>query len=324
MHILLTGGTGFFGRAFLDYVICRLHALPPLSVTVLSRNVEIFLLRYPRFRNHQWLNFIQADILEPASLPRSSCFSHVVHAATEATRSGELDFRRQYFEIVDGTRNILELAHTTNAKRFLLISSGAAYGPQPSDLSSMSEDWPGSPDLTDPANAYGLGKRAAEHMCALFKDSYGINYSIARCFAFIGPALPLNAHYAIGNFIRDALDNRDISVSGNGSPLRSYLEQTDLSHWLFTLLMDGANTEMYNVGSDVSICIKDLAILVRDLIAPSRSVHILGKEAPKDSKPSIYVPNIDKAKKEFGLSVTTSLRDAICLTAKYHRRGELR
>jgi len=73
---------------------------------------------------------------------------------------------------------------------------------------------------------------------------------VARCFAFVGADLPLNVHFAIGNFIRDALTADALTVSGDGTPLRTYLDQSDLAHWLFTMLERGRSGEDYNVSSD--------------------------------------------------------------------------
>ncbi len=133
---------------------------------------------------------------------------------------------------------------------------------------------------------------------------------IARCFAFVGPDLPLNAHFAIGNFIRDALTADAFTVAGDGTPLRTFLNQTDLAHWLFTLLKSGRSGEAYNVGSDEVISIADLAHLVRDVLAPEKPVHILGKPDPGVSH-NRYVPDISKAQQQLGLSVTVPLAEAI-------------
>jgi UDP-glucuronate decarboxylase len=192
----------------------------------------------------------------------------------------------------------------------LLTISGAIYGPQPTDLAAIPEDWPGSPPLADPSTAYGQGKRAAEHLCALFAHQHGLETVVARCFAFVGPDLPLNVHFAIGNFIRDALTAKSITVAGDGTALRTYLHQSDLAHWLFTLLERGRPGEAYNVGSDEVISIADLAHLVRDVLAPEKPVHILGKPDAGASR-SRYVPDIRKAQQELGLSVTVPLAEAI-------------
>jgi dTDP-glucose 4,6-dehydratase len=234
----------------------------------------------------------------------------VIHAATEAALSGELAQLDQFIQIVDGTRNILDLAVATGARRFLLTSSGAIYGPQPADLAAIPEDWPGSPVLAEPSTAYGQAKRAAEHLCALVGEQHGLETVVARCFAFVGPDLPLNVHFAIGNFICDALTADAITVAGDGTPLRTYLDQSDLAHWLFTLLELGRPGQAYNVGSDEVISIADLAHLVRDILAPDTPVRILGQPDPGAAR-NRYVPDISKARQQLGLSVTVPIVDAI-------------
>lgn len=307
--ILLTGGTGFFGKALLRYCL-SLGNSSTTKITVLSRNPENFLSAFPEFCSHQTITFLKGDIQQRDSLPWGYSFTHIVHAATETTFGQSLTPLQRYDQIVDGTRNILDLAIATGARRFLLTSSGAIYGPQPSDLSSISETWAVSPPLADSTTTYGQAKRSAEHLCALYREAHGIEPVIARCFAFVGNDLPLNAHFAIGNFIRDAFLTDAITVSGDGTPLRSYLHQLDLAHWLFTLLEHGRSGEAYNVGSDEAISIAELAHLVCDVLAPEKPVHILGKPDPGVSR-NRYVPDIRKAQQQLGLSVTVPLADAI-------------
>lgn len=314
LKFLVTGGTGFFGKALLRHYLSQ-EFVASSEIVVLSRNPNIFLASYPEFSGHSSISFLQGDIQQRDSLPWGNSYTHVLHAATESTIGPSLTPLQRYDQIVEGTRNILDLAVATGARRFLLTSSGAIYGPQPADLASIREDWPGSPPIAEASTAYGQAKRAAEHLCALFSNQYELETVIARCFAFVGADLPLNVHYAIGNFIRDALTADALTVSGDGSPLRTYLHQSDLAHWLFTLLEHGRPGQAYNVGSDEVISIAALAYLVRDLLAPDKPVHILGQ--PGAARNS-YVPDICKIKHDLGLLVTIPLAQAI------HHAGEIK
>jgi UDP-glucuronate decarboxylase len=200
-------------------------------------------------------------------------------------------------------------------QRLLLTSSGGVYGAQPTDMDQIPEDYLGIPDPTLPANAYSVGKRAAEHLCALYSDSFGLDTVVARCFAFVGPDLPLNVHFAIGNFIRDALYGEEIVVGGDGTPVRSYLFQEDLADWLMVMLQQGRSGRVYNLGSDEAISIAELAYLVRDLVAPGKPVRIMNQPDPMHKK-NRYVPSVARARSELGLSVQVGLERAIKETVK--------
>jgi dTDP-glucose 4,6-dehydratase len=243
----------------------------------------------------------------------------VIHAAGGTTIGSKLTQLQLYNHIVDGTKNILDLAISTGSRRFLLTSSGAIYGPQPTDLEAIPEDWSGSPTLADPSTAYGQAKRAAEHLCALLGEQHGLETVVARCFAFVGPDLPLKAQYAVGNFIQDALSADVITVSGDGTPLRTYLDQRDLAHWLLTLLERGRSGEAYNVGADEVISIADLAYLVRNVLAPEKSVQILGKPDPSAAR-NRYIPDIRKTQQELGLGITIPLADSIRRSGEAHQQ----
>lgn len=305
-HLLLTGGTGFFGLALLRY-LKELGERAP-SVTVLSRDPSRFSEAYSDLASR--VTWWKGDILVPSSLPSNMRFSHILHAATDSTLGPQLSLLERYQQIVDGTRNILELTVATGANRFLLTSSGGVYGPQPRAMDYMSETYLGMPDPMVPQNVYSVAKRCAEHLCALYEERYGIQTVIARCFAFVGRDLPLDAHFAIGNFIRDALAASQITVGGDGSPIRSYMDQRDLAEWLMALLENGRSGQAYNVGSDVAISIGELAYLVRDTLAPGKPVHIEGKTINQNFR-NKYVPSITKAKSELGLNLRYSLQESI-------------
>lgn len=310
-RIFLTGGTGFFGRALLRFWLEQfIQGRYVPEVLLLARNPSVFLQSYPEFLHQPWLRFHSGDILDPGTLPNDRTFTHVLHAAADSTYGSKLDLLLRYDQIVLGTRNLLNFAVTTNAKRFLFTSSGGVYGAQPTDMEKIPEDYNGMPDPLDPANTYSVAKRTAEHLCSLYRERYGLETVIARCFAFVGQDLPLDVHFAIGNFIRDALGADAITVSGDGTPLRSYLDQRDLAIWLLTLLNKGQGGRAYNVGSDKAISIADLAHLVRDILSPQKAVHILGRAGVNGLR-SRYIPDITRARSELSLEVTISLDHAI-------------
>ncbi len=315
MRIFLTGGTGFFGRALLRFWMQRAQEgelLP--TITAISRTPEDFFIRYPEFAGLKWFSLHKGDILAPETFPPTEKYTHVLHAATQTFRETSTRALDYYEEITNGTRNVLDFAVSCGARRFLLTSSGAVYGPQPPALTHIPEDYSGAPNPLDPANAYGLGKRMSEHLCTLYQDAYGIETVSARCFAFVGPDMPLNTYLALGNFIRDALWGDEIIVSGNGMPVRSYLYQDNLAQWLLALLVRGAPGRAYNVGSEEAISIADLARLTRDIISPDKPVRILGQKSA-DGPRNLYVPDLTRIQRELGLEVSTSLRQAIAKTA---------
>jgi dTDP-glucose 4,6-dehydratase len=145
----------------------------------------------------------------------------------------------------------------------------------------------------------------------------GLEVSIARCFAFIGPHLPLDRHFAIGNFLRDALRGQPIAVQGDGRPYRSYMYAADLAVWLWTILVRGANCRAYNVGSEQAISIRDLAHEVAASVGGTVRMPEL-KPSNSTYPQSRYVPNTRRAADELGLTIETDLRAAVARTFAWH------
>lgn len=311
MKLLVTGGTGFFGRALLRrWIDDEKYGTSLPEVTVLTRSPESFLVTYPEFFGKEWLSFHKGNILDYTSLPHNKTFTHIMHGATESTIGPSLQALQRYDEIVNGTRNILDYAVKNNVKRVLLTSSGGVYGPQPETLGEIPESYMGIPDPLDPRSAYSMAKRASEHLCCLYNDRYGVESVVARCFAFVGQDLPLNVHFAIGNFIHDALYNQQINVSGDGTPIRSYMNQADLARWLLCILDKGVPGNAYNVGSDQPISIANLAYLVRDTLSPDKRVVFRNSLNGFEGR-NLYIPDISKAYTDMNLRLEFSLQDSL-------------
>ena len=311
MKLLVTGGTGFFGRALLrSWLRDEVCGVRVPEVTIVTRSPNSFVELYPEFSSKSWLTLHKSNILDYQSLPVDDFFTHILHAATESTVGPALPALQRYDEIINGTRNILDYAVKNNVKRVLLTSSGGVYGPQPGRLRKIPESYLGIPDPLDPLSAYSLGKRAAEHLCSLYNYHFGLESVIARCFAFVGKDLPLNVHFAIGNFIHDALYNQQINVAGDGTPVRSYMNQADLARWLLCILDKGVPGRAYNVGSDQAISISDLARLVSDRLSPDKPVINKDVQCTYQGR-NVYIPDISRAKTELGLELTISLQESI-------------
>ena len=316
-RIFITGGTGFFGCWLLESLIWANDKLGlNAEVVVLTRNYDAFRKKAPHLANHPSIQFIIGDVTS-FNFPEGN-FSYVIHAATEASaKLNEENPLLMFDTIVQGTRHTLEFAKLCQAKKFLLTSSGAVYGKQPSALTHIPEDYIGAPDPTHAPSAYGEGKRAAEMLCTLYGKQYGFEVKIARCFAFVGPYLPLDTHFAIGNFIRDGLQGGPILVNGDGTPYRSYLYAADLAVWLWTILLKGRSCYPYNVGSDVDITISNVARLVGSVFQPPIEVVIAKK--PSGEKPGQrYVPLTTRAFSELGLKPIIALEEAIQRTKSWN------
>ena len=312
-RVLITGGTGFFGSWMVETFV---HASARLRLdaraVVLARHASSLRSRAPHLAENPAIELFDADVR--GSCAPDGAFSHVVHAATAASAQLNDQQPLEMAEVIlDGTRRMLELAARSGAPRFLFVSSGAVYGPQ-ADLSHLREDHAGGPDPMNPRNAYAEAKRLAELWCVATLPTV-----VARPFAFVGPGLPLDAHFAIGNFIADGLAGRRICVKGDGTTVRSYLYATDLATWLWTLLFRGASGRAYNVGSEEAVSIRELATLVGAHF--SVPVEILQSPAP-GKRPDRYVPSTQRAREELGLTQRVSLPEAIRRTARWHAAGQ--
>ena len=316
-RIFITGGTGFFGCWLLESFVWANTQLKLNAIAVvLTRSNVQFAKKCPHLFSEPSLTFHEGDVKDFKFPPGD--FSHVIHAATEASVSlNKNNPQLMYDTIVQGTKHTLEFARQCGARRFLFTSSGAVYGKQPSHISHISEDY--VDHATNPReieSAYASGKGKAEELCIQYAEQFNLDVKVARCFAFVGPYLPLNTHFAIGNFIRDALNGQSIIVKSDGAPFRSYLYAADLAIWLWTILFHGKTMHPYNVGSDELITIKDLACMVANNCEPKMEVHI--EQAFSAQLPERYVPDISRARSELNLKPQIGLKQAIKLTMDWY------
>lgn len=316
-RLFLTGGTGFFG-CWLVESFCHVNSVFGLGahLTILTRDPAAFAQKCPHLASDASVDFLVGDVRNFV-FPDGE-FRFVIHAATEASAKQAVEAPLDMLStIIDGTERTLQFAATHGAQKFLLTSSGAVYGLQPSDISHVPETYSGAPDPLQTASLYGEGKRLAELLCAVYGADTGLECKIARCWAFCGPYLPLDRHFAIGNFIGDALAGRPIQIRGDGTPRRSYLYAADLAIWLWTILFRAPALVPFNVGSEADVSILELARTVVRVLALDSKIHVAESAVPGRA-PARYVPGVNRAQELLGLRARVDLEDAIRRTADWY------
>lgn len=314
-RLFITGGTGFCGSWLLESLTYAIDQLDlNTSAVVLTRDPDAFREHMPHLAGHRAVALHQGDV-RTFAFPAGR-FSHIIHGATT---SGSPEAPRLLLDtIVRGTQRSLAFARRCGAQRFLLTSSGAVYGRQPPNVTHVTEASPGAPDLTNLRSAYGEGKRVAELLCSFYASEFGLQATIARCFAFVGPYLPLHTHFAVGNFIADGLAGGPIRVQGDGTPYRSYLYAADLVVWLWTILLRGTACRPYNVGSEAAVTIRELAKVVAEVSGPGLPI-VVARPSSGDQPAERYVPSTQRAQQELGLKMHVDLSESLRRTVAWHR-----
>lgn len=305
-RLLVIGGSGFFGKSILDsYRRGALNHFGITAITVMARNAEKLLSEAPDLLSDS-ISLLNADISTCNSLPFSDI---VIHAATSTDERNYITCaQEERANIKAGINNFCKLApQFCKDAQIIYISSGAAYGQQPAGIEQVSEEFSlGSIDQLAPQKRdYAAAKRDGEEAIASL-GGLGLRISIARCFSFVGPYLPLDQHFAIGNFIRDGLRGDMIRVNSRSTVYRSYLHSDDLVQWLIRIgQMASSACPIFNVGSDEAISIQDLAKKIAsyfevDVRFPQIDSALVDR----------YVPSIEKAR-AIGCDIKLHLDDAI-------------
>ena len=297
-RLFITGGTGFFGKWLLGALALANDEIElGMHLAVLSRDPARFLEQHPEAEGK--FHFQRGDVTDFA-LPPGRC-DYLIHGATDSsaiTTQAQEEGRAR--AMIEGTRRMIELARHGHARRLLNISSGAVYGAASGKRSGARED-----DPITPVTTYGRAKREAELLCA----ESGVEHTTVRPFAFLGPHLPLDAHYAAGNFLRDAQRGGPIEARGDGTALRSYLYPSDLIIWVLRLLVRGTGGRTCNIGSDEVVSTRELAERIAAARRPRPQVVV--QAALPQGPQNIYLPDLTRARSEFGLEILVPLDDAV-------------
>lgn len=314
-HIYITGGTGYVGKNLLESIVWANSRLgTKIRATILSRDPQAIRQSESALVDRPEFTLVAGDVRTFSSIDQR--FDAVIHAATPASAALNIEQPLEMLDtIIDGGRNTLAIASKSGAIPFLFTSSGAVYGPQASTLSHQPEDTLQGPDQLSIRSAYAEGKRVAELQCALHSGVTGLHVKIARIYAQIGPHLPLDRHFAAGNFLGNAIAGAPITLHGDGSTIRSYLYATEMTVWLWAILARGTDLRAYNVGSEEAVSTKELADRIAGAVSPQPDVRVLGK--PDGTPIDRYVPSTARIRGELGVEQRIKLHEAIERSLKF-------
>ncbi|MFI5245238.1 MAG: NAD-dependent epimerase/dehydratase family protein [Gemmatimonadales bacterium] len=312
--MVITGATGFVGTHMLESVRhARERTGADVRVVAPARDPAKLHERLPWTKDAAWLEVPRGDVRD--FMMPAGVVDLVIHSANTASPAEIAATPKEVARmVVDGSTRIHELAAAAGARRMLQVSSGSVSGAHHTPSSPIAEDDPGAPQGAGPAEQLARAKRDAERALLLAAKQRGPEIVVARGFALCGPWLPLDSAFAFGNFVGAALRGEPIVVSGDGTPVRSYLYSSDMVTWLWTILLKGASGRAYNVGSAREVTIGELAHRVAALLGGS--VAIAGAPVP-GARAHWHVPSTERVRAELGLEETVPLNDAIVRSAEW-------
>lgn len=318
-EIIVFGGTGFLGKNLLEVLIYinKRYQLE-LNISVTSRNPEQFIKDYPNIGIE--VNLIKLDILsKPETWSINQIFDICIHSACPTTETTVVENDKlMYQTIIEGTNNILNFCNKNLKEKFIYLSSGAIYGKHSPSEQGFDENFNFQVlEEQHITHDYRNGKRESEKNIINFFNNHQANASIVRCFSFIGPYLPLDSYFAIGNFINNALKGGDIIIKSDGKAIRSYLYTVDAAIYIIKMMIHSQDSvEIYNLGASKTMNLKEIAELIKNLINRKISISILGSEIRQSSQ-SIYYPNMDFTRNNLKIDLETSIETSIKNTINF-------
>lgn len=312
--ILITGGTGFIGKwLVLTFNQLNKKFKSNIKIFVLTRNKSKFLRNYPEFKKIKSVFFIEGNILNFKN--KNHDIDYIIHAGSDL-KVEKKDQGKYLKELSIGSKKIFEINNKKSKAKTLFLSTGSVYKDN-STFRKISETKSFLPSKFLIDNIYSLGKSLAEIFAKLFIKYQNKNIVIVRGFSFIGPYQQFERGFAITDFIKTSLRNKDIYINDGDKVFRSYLYIADLIVWLLYILVKGKTGEVFNVGSDKEI---NLTKLSKKIVKRNNSKSkVFVNNTSKNKKINFYVPDVNKAKKKFKLKVWNNLNHSIDKTTTWFK-----
>jgi len=309
-RVLVTGGCGFLGQHICRRLLADGHEVICLDNYFTSQRTNISdMIGNPRFE------LVRHDVTEPFYCEcdyifNMACPASPVHYQFNPIKTMKVS--------VLGTMNMLGLAKRVKA-RVLQASTSEIYGDP--EFSPQTEDYWGHVNCTGVRSCYDEGKRAAETLCFDYKRQHNVDIRVIRIFNTYGPGMHPYDGRVTSNFIVSALQDKDITIYGDGSQTRSFCYVDDLVDGIIKFMYQDDFNGPMNLGNPNEFTVKELAEMVIEVLgSKSKIVYLpLPGDDPKQRR-----PDISKAKEKLDWEPKVQLREGITKTADYFRRLDLR
>lgn len=300
MRILVTGGAGFIGSHLCERLIGLGHEVICVdSLFTGAKENLVNIAGNPKFF------FIEHDIVEPLFVEEK--IDQIYNLACPAS---PVQYQSNQVHTIKantvGMINMLGLARKHKA-RFLQTSTSEVYG-DPLEH-PQTEEYRGNVNPIGPRSCYDEGKRCAETLCFDYHRMHGMEIKVVRIFNTYGPRMAFNDGRVVSNFIVQALQNKPVSLYGDGTQTRSFCYVDDLVGGLIAMMKTPKSVlGPINFGNPVEKTVRELADMVIEQ-TKSKS-KIVFKKLPTDD-PKRRCPDISKAKKICGWQPTINLEDGL-------------
>jgi dTDP-glucose 4,6-dehydratase len=304
-RIFITGGSGFVGTWITSALMeANQKFALNLQLTITTRN-QFLATQKLNFKPSDKVDFLEHDVRKP--FPDDiGAFDFYIHGSTPSTKeTGNSNPELVVESSTIGMKNLLELIGRSSVTPTVMhLSSGAVYGNPSLKVKPVHESEEINID-TSTITPYMFAKIETEKIICSATENSMIHGTNPRLFAFAGPYIALEEHFAVGNFLRDRLMNQKITIRGNPQTTRSYMYPTDMCHWLLTLLVN-PTLDTIHIGSNTSVTMDKLA---KTINASTHGTDIIYEGL--GSQASCYVPKTSKTMDYLNVFQKVNIEEAI-------------
>jgi dTDP-glucose 4,6-dehydratase len=303
--VLITGGAGFLGSHLCESFLKDGYDVIAMDNLRTGRPENV-----ASFVDDEVFTLREQDVTEPFDV--SVELEHVVHLASLASPVFYKKYPIETLEVgSEGTQRTLDLAREKDAT-FMFASTSEVYGDP--EEHPQSEEYRGNVDSFGPRSCYDESKRYGEALIRAYRDQYGVDVRVARLFNTYGPRMRLDDGRVVPAFVKQALNDTDLTVHGDGQQTRSFCYVSDLIEG-FRALLEADVQSPVNIGNPDERTIKELAEVIINLTDSGSGLTF---EEQRSDDPSVRQPDLTKARNELDWEPTVDLETGLRRTIDHY------